>query len=130
MEPWYEATGPDVTQVRKDVLQKVSYYWQVRRGLNLIKYEKEINEIIQNTILKVIPDTRNDFGSYRGYTTFGVAKEIADEIINIVKKEYARLEAANHTLQNKFWPYITHWLYKPGGLRQKHIAETTMVGKN
>ena len=72
--PWYECQGPTAEQVRKDVTKYIS-----TNSLNQ-------TSLTNNILLKIIPDSRNDFGSWRGYGTFGVAKEIATEVMNEMKK--------------------------------------------
>ena len=84
--PWYENQGPNAEQVREDVLKYINV---VNKGNDL--YEKEKDKIIKDVLIKVIPDSRNDFGSYRGYATFGVKVEIAKEVIKEVRLEYAKL---------------------------------------
>ena len=32
-------------------------------------------------------------------------------------------------LNDKFIPYLQHYLYKPNGIRAKQVADTTLVGK-
>ena len=118
--PWYENQGPNAEQVREDVLKYINV---VNKGNDL--YEKEKDKIIKDTLIKVIPDSRNDFGSYRGYATFGVKVEIANEVIKEVRLEYAKL-----ILQKKFVPICMDKLYNPeNGLMMKKTAKNTMVGK-
>ena len=117
--PWYECQGPNAEEVRKDVL---SFMNIIKLGKD--EYEKEKDKIIQDALMKIIPDTRNDFGSYRGYATFGVKTEISNEVIKEVRKGYALL-----TIEKKFIPVVTHQLYKPGGIMAKKTARDTLVGK-
>jgi hypothetical protein len=117
--PWYECQGPNAEEVRKDVL---SFMNIIKLGKD--EYEKEKDKIIQDALMKIIPDTRNDFGSYRGYATFGVKTEISNEVIKEVRKGYALL-----TIEKKFIPVVTHQLYKPNGIMAKKIARETLVGK-
>ena len=118
--PWYECQGPNAEEVRKDVL---SFMNIIKLGKD--EYEKEKDKIIQDALMKIIPDTRNDFGSYRGYATFGVKTEISNEVIKEVRKGYALL-----TIEKKFIPVVTHQLYKPNGIMAKKVARETLVGKN
>tara|TARA_B110000444_G_scaffold178245_1_gene166914 strand:+ start:345 stop:743 length:399 start_codon:yes stop_codon:yes gene_type:complete len=117
--PWYEYQGPNAEEVRKDVLSCMNI---VKIGKD--QYEKEKDKIIQDALMKIIPDSRNDFGSYRGYATFGVKKELTNEVIEEVRKGYALL-----IIEKKFIPFVTHQLYKPGGIMAKKVARYTMVGK-
>jgi len=118
--PWYECVGPCVGEVRKDVLNHINI---VQVGVDL--YKKEKDKIIQDVIMEVIPDGRNDFGSWRGYSTFGVKTEIAKIVIGKVRMRYSIL-----ILKREFTPYVMHYLYKPGGRRFIEIANSTMVGRN
>ena len=75
--PWYQCRGPDVIYVRKNVSEILDKF------TDLEKYQKLGNEFLQlkkNVIKEVIPDDRNDFGSYRGYATFGMGRTLAEEI--------------------------------------------------
>ena len=116
--PWYECQGPTAKHVREDVLNHINIV-----NKNKDNYEKD--KIIEDAMLKIIPDSRNDFGSWRGYSTFGVKAEIAKEVIKEIQRNYAIL-----TIKNKFTPYVTHYLYKPNGIRMKQVAKNTLVGKN
>ena len=117
--PWYECQGPDAAEVRKDVL---SFMNIIQSGS--VEFEEEKQKIIQDALMKIIPDTRNDFGSYRGYATFNVKTEIATEVIKEVRKGYALL-----TIEKKLIPVVTHQLYKPNGIMAKKVARETLVGK-
>ena len=117
--PWYECQGPSADQVRKDV-----YKYITSSNIGRVKYQKEKDKIIQESLHKIIPDSRNDFGSWRGYATFGVMQEVAGEVLSIIQKKYAML-----VLQKKFTPYVIHHLYKPGGKRFLMVADTTLIGK-
>ena len=117
--PWYECQGPSAAEVRKDV-----YKYITSSNSGRVKYQKEKDKIIQESLHKIIPDSRNDFGSWRGYATFGVMQEVAGEVLSIIQKNYAML-----VLQKKFTPYVIHHLYKPGGKRFLMVAHTTLIGK-
>ena len=77
MSAWYECTGPTAQEVRSDV-----YKYITSSNIERIKYQKDKDKIIQEALHKIIPDNRNDFGSWRGYGTFGVMKQVAEEVIN------------------------------------------------
>ena len=119
--PWYECQGPSDAQVRKDVLSHINIV-----NVNMLDpYKKEKDKIINDALMKVIPDTRNDFGSWRGYSTFGVKNDLTKEVLPIIQKKYAML-----VLQKKFTPYVIHQLYKPDGPRYSPIAGSTLVGRS
>lgn len=117
--PWYESRGPNAEYVRKDVL---SYLNIIKVGN--VEFEEEKQKIIKDSVLKIIPDSRNDFGSFRGYSSFSVRRELAEEVIKEVKIRYAYL-----IIEKKFTPFVIHQLYKPGGIMAKKIVKNTMVGK-
>jgi len=118
-EPYYQSQGPNPAQVRKDVF---NYITKNYFNLNLSN-SKYINHII----FKIIPDSRNDFGSYRGYYTFDIPKKISSEVIKNIKIH----DKAIYTLKNnrKFKLYLQHYLFKPNGIKAKLVAKTTLVGK-
>ena len=119
--PWYECQGPSAAEVRKDVLSHINIV-----NVNMLDpYKKEKDKIINDALMKVIPDTRNDFGSWRGYSTFGVKNDLTKEVLPIIQKKYAML-----VLQRKFTPYVIHQLYKPDGPRYSQIAVSTLVGRS
>ena len=119
--PWYECQGPTAKQVREDVLKHINI---VKNGKDL--YEKEKDKIITDSLMKIVPDSRNDFGSWRGYGTFGLKIEIANEVIKEVRIEYAKL-----ILQKKFIPICMEKLYNPdNGLMMNKTKKSTLIGKN
>ena len=118
--PWYECAGPTAEAVRKDVYKYISSY-----NIGRIKYQKEKDKIIQEALHEIIPDSRNDFGSWRGYATFGVMQQVAGEVMKDIRLKYSMF-----ILRRNFTPYITHHLYKPGGMRFIHISNNTLVGKS
>lgn len=117
--PWYECSGPSANEVRKDV-----YGYITTSNIGRVKYQKEKDKIIQEALHKIIPDSRNDFGSWRGYATFGVMHEVAGEVMKEIRLKYSQF-----ILRKEFLPHVTHYLYKPGGMRFIKVAETTLVGK-
>jgi hypothetical protein len=119
--PFYEIEGPCPSQVRQDVLKYITNNFYDEEKLT-----NQRNKIIRKVINQIIPDTRNDFGSYRGYSTFNVCKEISFEVI----KEIEIQDKAIDIINNKLTPYIQHYLYKPEGIRMKQVAKNTSVGKN
>lgn len=118
--PWYECAGPTAQEVRKDVYKYISSI-----VIGRVQYQKEKDKIIQESLHNIIPDTRNDFGSWRGYATFGVMKELAELVIKDVRLKYSMF-----ILRKKFTPYVIHKLYKPGGIRFIQVSNTTLVGKS
>ena len=118
--PWYECVGPTAKEVRRDVLNHINI---VKIGFDPDKKEKD--KIINDALMKIIPDSRNDFGSWRGYATFGVMQEVAGEVMKEIRLKYSQF-----ILRKEFLPHVTHYLYKPGGLRFIKVAKSTLVGKD
>ena len=82
MSSWYEYTGPTAKEVRSDV-----YKYITSSNIERIKYQNDDKDkIIQEALHKIIPDNRNDFGSWRAYAIFGVMKEVAGEVIKEVER--------------------------------------------
>ena len=119
--PFYEIEGPCPSQVRQDVLKYITNNFYDEEKLT-----NQRNKIIRKVINQIIPDTRNDFGSYRGYSTFNVCKEISFEVIKQIEIQDKAIDIIN----SKLTPYIQHYLYKPNGIRMKKVAKNTRVGKN
>ena len=69
--PWYETVGPNANDVRNDILIKM-------KSQNF--REKITDKELETILLKNIPDTHKDFGSWRGYATFGLDKSYMDNI--------------------------------------------------
>ena len=82
--PWYECAGPTAEAVRKDVYKYISSY-----NIGRIKYQKEKDKIIQEALHEIIPNSRNDFGSWRGYATFGVMQQVAGEVMKEIRLKYS-----------------------------------------
>ena len=118
--PWYECQGPSAAEVRKDV-----YKYITSSNIGRVKYQKEKDKIIQEALHKIIPNSRNDFGSWRGYATFGVMKEVAGDVMKEIRLKYSLF-----ILRKEFTPYVIHYLYKPGGKRFLMVADTTLIGKS
>ena len=82
--PWYECAGPTAEAVRKDVYKYIS-----SSNIGRIKYQKEKDKIIQEALHEIIPNSRNDFGSWRGYATFGVMQQVAREVMKEIRLKYS-----------------------------------------
>ena len=111
---WYEETGPDACHVR-DVIFKEMEALYPTLSPNYIKNS------LQNHIL----DSKKDFGSWRGWATFGLAEDIQSSIQLDMNQGVEAMKRIRHYLQ----PFIFHYLYKPGGIRMSKIGEETLVGK-
>lgn len=111
--PWYEHSGPSAIQVRDSVEQSFWKLWK--------EGKPEVNcLLIQKCIDRIIPLTRNDFGSWRGYTSF----RMKDKLVTDVKRLYDNeIKKAKNTLKTKFVPHVLHQLYKPDGIMMKNTQE-------
>ena len=119
-EPCYENTGPTAEYVRDEVEKS---YWKLWK-----KGEPELNcLLIQKCIDRIIPETRNDFGSWRGYTSFRMKEKLINRVRMLYDKE---IEDAKILLSEKFIPFVQHKLYKPGGIMTKKIEERFNINKN
>lgn len=88
-QPVYESKGPSFEQVRKDV----SY---ILSDIDIPYIElAEKEKLIETALIKVVPKGRDDFGSYRGYITFGIGKKIAKEVIEYIKEESINLQSVS-----------------------------------
>ena len=70
--PWYETSGPSANNVRNDM------FTRIKKGLfpGVIITDNNLKRILQENI----PDTKTDFGSWRGYATFGLENSILKKI--------------------------------------------------
>ena len=118
--PWYEEQGPDANYVRQEIYKKIK---DLKEKGKTYKYEKEKEKMIEKILYKHIPDSRNDFGSYRGYYTF-VHGSLYHKIIKELRIEYA------YFIINKYFrPHVLHQLYKPDGRMYNKTKKNTCVGK-
>ena len=80
--PWYECTGPNADYVRRD------QYRKFRESSNMSIGFKPY--MIMKILGDKIPDTMTDFGSYRGYATFGLEPKLITEIktMIVMKKKF------------------------------------------
>ncbi len=68
--PWYEYDGPSPEYVRDTMFEKFKD-----------KCQGSITEdVLKQIILEIVPDTRNDFGSWRGFSTFGGSGHVYQEV--------------------------------------------------
>ena len=86
--PWYEIEGPSANDFRKDIFKKIK---------NGQFFEVEIAEIaeiddkrLEQILLINIPDTKTDFGSWRGYATFGLDSSIVTKIETDIRQIMSR----------------------------------------
>ena len=122
-ELWYEETGPDAKYVREHIFTK----FKVNEITNKELTNKELNDIL----LKNIPNSKTDFGSWKGYAIFGLDEKLYNNIKKdikiLIKKK--QIKKAYKVLNDKFVPIVTHKLYEPNGFMTKKISKRTNVGK-
>ena len=87
------------------------------------------NQIFKDIICECVPDDKT-YGSWKGYYTFKstILQNIHKKVLIAMDNAYNTLYAYD-VLKRKFIQYINHWLYKPGGIRMRKVANTTLVGK-
>jgi len=76
--PCYEREGPSANDVRKDILRKIKN----KEIFSNEEMDTLSDEILNNILLECIPDTMTNFGSWRGYQTFGLDQSIKNNIIS------------------------------------------------
>jgi hypothetical protein len=70
----WEDEGPDAEEVRRHVLSRL------KSMIRDVEWETD-QQTIQDALLKIIPDTMDDFGSFRGFATFDRTTELANEVL-------------------------------------------------
>jgi len=100
-EPFYESGGPDYKEVRKDVKNR---FYNLN-GLCIVSVLPENIGLVDQIIEEIIPETRNDFGSYRGYSMSRLCYNIAVDVL--------RKYNAYKTIEKGLLPYIKYKLYNP-----------------
>ena len=97
--PWYECGGPNAEDVRDDILNS----FEVRKKLfNCIILSKYID--------RIVPITRNDFGSWRAYTSFRMKEKLIKRIELLYDEEISR-KKINKFIMNSAW--VQDMLYRP-----------------
>jgi len=92
----------------------------VRREL-LTKYSSNHSSVQKDKIIHIIHkhiEANMQFGSLRGWCTFGPPLELIKKIEKDIKKELSYI-----LLSNKLLPLMVHYLYKPGGAMQKKTSQ-------
>ena len=102
-EPFYESSGPDYNEVRKDVKKR---FYNLKYGTTFTECHNYYHpRLVDQIIAEIIPETRNDFGSYRGYAMSGMSYNIAVDVLRMYK--------AYKTIEIELLPYIKYKLYNP-----------------
>ena len=97
--PWYECGGPNAEDVRDDIQNS----FEAR--------EKLFNfRILSKYIDRIVPITRNDFGSWRGYASFRMKEKLIKRIELLYDEEIAR-NKINKFIMNS--PWVQDMLYRP-----------------
>tara|TARA_Y100001935_G_C17295820_1_gene506012 strand:+ start:1751 stop:2158 length:408 start_codon:yes stop_codon:yes gene_type:complete len=100
-EPFYESIGPDYIEVRKDV--KKRFYNP--NGLCIVSVQPKYISLVDKIIEEIIPENRNDFGSYRGYAMSGMCYNI---VVDVLRKYNAYIK-----IEKELLPYVKYKLYNP-----------------
>ena len=124
-EPFYESIGPDYIEVRKDV--KKRFYNP--NGLCIVSVQPKYISLVDKIIEEIIPENRNDFGSYRGYATF-TRRTLIEGLLE--KLETRKLEIAYRILCNSriMIVLMNSVIYKPGTKRVKQVENNFNELKN
>jgi hypothetical protein len=110
-EPWYQSSGPCSHQVRDDVFNKFFKSKDIHRNTKIL-----------DILIDVVPEHRNDFGSYRGYACFG--NQIHDEIKNQFALEFAKKNHFTKIRNDFIHGWIMNRLYRfPDGFRVKELKK-------
>jgi hypothetical protein len=97
--PWYECSGPNAEDVRDDILNSFEAREKLFNCIILSKY-----------IDRIVPITRNDFGSWRGYTSFRMKEKLIKRIELLYDEEISR-KKINKFIMNSAW--VQDMLYRP-----------------
>jgi hypothetical protein len=97
--PWYECSGPNAEDVRDDIQNSFEAREKLFNCIILSKY-----------IDRIVPVTRNDFGSWRGYASFRMKEKLIKRIELLYDEEIAR-KKINKFIMNS--PWIQDMLYRP-----------------
>ena len=97
--PWYECSGPNAEDVRDDILNSFEAREKLFNCIILSKY-----------IDRIVPITRNDFGSWRGYASFRMKEKLIKRIELLYDEEIAR-KKINKFIMNSAW--VQDMLYRP-----------------
>jgi hypothetical protein len=76
----YEIVGPTRTQVVDILIKKYK-----------TEYEKLEEANIKLILEEMIPENKTDFGSWRGWSTFGLEKELVSKIENKLELENEKI---------------------------------------
>jgi hypothetical protein len=97
--PWYECSGPNAEDVRDDILNSFEAREKLFNCIILSKY-----------IDRIVPITRNDFGSWRGYASFRMKEKLIKRIELLYDEEISR-KKINKFIMNSAW--VQDMLYRP-----------------
>ena len=118
--PWYENAGPSADKVRKDLIKKYVKGWHATDDYYKYIYINNVydsHKIIEEEVTKGITENMQ-FGSWRGYATFGIEEAIIKSLNKFINRRIAI-----EILADKFKGSLNHYLYKPGGIRTRELKE-------
>ena len=138
--PWYEEQAPSLEYVRDDQYRKITNPcgWAEPSGiyernvgailftdvhLKLRLTEEEHLTVIKQSLLEVFPDDRkNSWGSFRGYGTWGIGKDLMKEmqekcIENIQKALNVKREKWGEMIGQMLKPHVNRYVWNiPNGM--------------
>ncbi len=117
--PWYEIQGPNAEYVRKHQFSRLTKRYNIVDP-DLFPFQQRI---LQNALDIFIPDSMQNFGSYRGYGTFGLDMNVEKQITGAFVDQLHLYEQSMQRLRQHLTPLVIHYLYKPEGLRYGVVAE-------
>jgi len=103
--PWYQYNGPTAQDVRDDIQNSFEAREKLFNCIILSKY-----------IDRIVPVTRNDFGSWRGYASFRMKEKLIKRIELLYDEEIARNKKIARNKINKFIMnscWVQDMLYRP-----------------
>ena len=114
--PWYQHMGPNAGDIRKEIEHEFI------DGIHtFISTNSKLNNwsILLQSINIVIPDSEENFGSWKMYAKSNIKIKLIKKIKNTYNIELVKL--AMQILHDKMIPYVIHYLYKPNGIRFKKL---------
>ena len=114
---WYEERCPSADYVRRHTFHLLN---------NDYSFDIHEKDAINSILLKHIPDSKTDFGSYKGYATFG----LENDIMQAIRADIDCRRKALSIIKEKLPPLVRHFLYKMDGPMMQHTKKATLIGKD
>ena len=113
-EPSYERFGPSSCDIRDDI--------EKRTKESIMKKDKYVYDgILKQSLDVILPENRNDYGSWRGYYSYRMNITLSKH----VEIKYNKLlNESKNKLESKFLKHCLYKLYNPNnGLMVKHVKK-------